>query len=97
MTYSELIDQLSEELGLTKTETKFLVKETVSEFTTKLGENSGFTIPNLGTFKARVKEVQKVYSPHYDKYMLVPPKRVVDFSAGTSLKNKFKFVNPDND
>ncbi|MEX0994294.1 MAG: HU family DNA-binding protein [Balneolaceae bacterium] len=97
MTYSELIDQLAEELDLTKKETKSLVKDVTSEFTTQLGDESGFTIPHLGTFKTRVKEVQKVYSPHYDKYMLVPPRRVVEFSPGKSLKNNLKFVKPDNE
>ncbi|MEX0769543.1 MAG: HU family DNA-binding protein [Balneolaceae bacterium] len=97
MTYSDLIDQLAEELDLTKKETKSLVKEVISEFTTLLGEETGFTIPDLGTFKTRVKEVQKVYSPHHEKYMLVPPKRIVEFSPGKSLKNNLKFVKPANE
>ncbi|MEX1011764.1 MAG: HU family DNA-binding protein [Balneolaceae bacterium] len=95
MTYSELIDKLSEELGLTKTETRTLVKTTVSECTEQLGQGNGFSIPDLGTFTTRVKEVQKVYNPHYDKYLLVPPKRVVEFSPAKSLKEGLKFSRPE--
>lgn len=95
MTYSELIDRLSEELDLTKTESKHIVDEIVSELTGQLGQGAGFTIPDLGTFKTRVKEVQKIYNPHYDKFMLIPPKRIVEFSPGKNLKDNLKYINPE--
>lgn len=95
MTYSELIDRLSDELNLNKTETRALVDEVVAELIDQLGQGKSFSIPDLGTFKTRVKEARKMYNPHYDKYMLIPPKRVVDFSVGKSLKEKLKFTKPD--
>jgi DNA-binding protein HU-beta len=95
MTYNELIDQLSEELNLTRAETKDLVDKTVTEFTEQLGQGISFTIPDLGTFKTKVKEVQKVYNPHHEKFMLIPPKRVVEFTPGKNLKDNLKFINPE--
>jgi DNA-binding protein HU-beta len=95
MTYSELIDQLSEELELSRAEAKDLVDKTVTELTEQLGQGSSFTIPDLGTFKTRVKEVQKVYNPHYEKFMLIPPKRVVEFTPGRTLKDNLKYNNPE--
>jgi len=94
MTYTELIDQLSDELDLSKSETKFLVDELVAELTEKLGQEYSFTIPNLGTFKTKIKKVQKVYNPHYEKFMLIPPKRVVEFKRGKNLKDNLKYINP---
>jgi DNA-binding protein HU-beta len=95
MTYNELIEHLSEELNLTNAETKELVDQTVAEFTEQLGQGISFTIPDLGTFKTKVKEVQKVYNPHHEKYMLIPPKRVVEFTPGKNLKDNLKFINPE--
>lgn len=95
MTYSELIDQLSEELELSRAEAKDLVDKTVTELTEQLGQGSSFTIPDLGTFKTRVKEVQKVFNPHYEKFMLIPPKRVVEFTPGRTLKDNLKYINPE--
>jgi DNA-binding protein HU-beta len=79
MTYTELINQLSEELDLSDSETKFLVDELVAELTEQLGQGYNFTIPDLGTFNTKIEEVQKVYNPNYGKFILMPPKRVVEF------------------
>lgn len=95
MTYSELINRLSEKLNLTKTETRTLLDEVSAELIDQLGQGESFSIPDLGTFKTRVKEVQKIYNPHYEKYILIPPKRVVDFTPGKNLKENLKFTKPD--
>ena len=50
------------------------------------------TIPGLGTFKTKTREERKVYSPHHESYMMVPPKRVVDFTPSSNLKDNLKFV-----
>lgn len=92
MTYRELIDKLAESSGRTKAETKQLLKDSVSVLSGQLSQGKGVSIPDLGTFSTRVKEVQKVYNPHYKKYMLVPPKRVVEFSPSSVLKDELKFV-----
>jgi len=92
MNYSDLIDRLSEATGKPKTQTKELVESTVSVLTSELGNGNGFSIPELGTFSTKVNDVKKVYSPHYKSYILVPPKRVVDFSPASGLKENLKFV-----
>ncbi len=92
MTYNELIDRMSEELGLSKAETRRLMKDVVGEFTDQLGEGTGFSIPDLGTFKTRIKEVQKIYNPHHKKYMMVPPKQIVEYSPAKNMKEKLKYI-----
>ena len=92
MNYSDLIDRLAEATGKPKTQTKELVETTVSVLTSELGNGNGFSIPELGTFSTKVNDVKKVYSPHYKSYILVPPKRVVDFSPASGLKENLKFV-----
>lgn len=97
MTYRELIDKLAEASGRSKTQTKELLDDAVSVLSGQLSRGKGVTIPDLGTFNTKVKEVQKVYSPHYKKYMLVPPKRVVEFNPSSVLKDELKFVGKDDE
>ncbi|WP_069132638.1 HU family DNA-binding protein [Rhodohalobacter halophilus] len=97
MTYRELIDKLAKATGRSKTETKELLDDTVSTLSGQLSRGKGVSIPELGTFNTKVKEVQKVYNPHYKKYMLVPPKRVVEFSPSSVLKDELKFAGKDDE
>jgi DNA-binding protein HU-beta len=97
MTYSELIDRLAEATGRSKSETRDLLGDAVSVLSDQLSKGSGVSIPDLGTFTTRVKDVKKVYNPHHDAYLLIPPKRVVEFSPASSLKEKLKFTGGDNE
>ena len=92
MTYRELIDQLAASSGKSKAQTKELLEDAISVLSDELSRGNGFSIPDLGTFGCKVKEVQKVYNPHYKKYILVPPKRVVEFTPSSVLKDELKFV-----
>ena len=58
----------------------------------ELENDIGVSIPGLGTFKTKTREERKVYSPHHESYMMIPPKRVVDFTPSSSLKDNLKFV-----
>ncbi|MDR9364810.1 MAG: HU family DNA-binding protein [Balneolaceae bacterium] len=97
MNYSELIEQLSDQTGNSKKETKELLNDAISVLSDQLSNGSGVSIPDLGTFHTKVNEEKKVYNPHYDAYMIVPPKRVVDFSPASGLKEEVKFLSTDED
>lgn len=58
----------------------------------ELAEGTGVSIPGLGTFRTKTKEERKVYSPHHETYIMVPPKRVVDFTPSANLKENLKFA-----
>jgi len=97
MNYSDLVKKLADELELSQSETNELVHEMADVLTKKLGEGKGFTIPELGTFLVELKEPKKVYNPHYKKYLVTPPKRIVNFSPASGLKDRLKFVRPQNE
>lgn len=97
MNYSELIDQLSEQTGHSKAKTKELLSDAVSVLSDQLSEGTGISIPDLGTFHTKTNEEKKIYNPHYESYMIVPPKRVVDFSPASGLKEEVKFLRPENE
>ncbi len=92
MNYKQLIDKLSEQTGNTKTRTKEILGDAVTVLTEQLSDGKGVSIPDLGTFSTKVTEQKKVYNPHYDAYMMVPPKRVVEFSPAAGLKEEVKFL-----
>ncbi len=94
MNYKELIDKLSDQTGNTKTRTKELLGDTITVLSEQLSRGSGVSIPDLGTFSTKVNEERKVYNPHYDAYIMVPPKRVVEFSPAAGLKEKVKYLEP---
>jgi len=55
-----------------------------------LAQGNSFTIPELGTFSVHTRERHRSYNPHYEQYLMLPPKRVVKFSPGKSLKENVK-------
>lgn len=97
MNYSDLVKKLADELELSQSETNELVHDAFDVLTEKLGEGYGFTIPDLGTFSVELKEPKEVYNPHYEKYLITPPKRVVAFSPASNLKDRLKFERSPNE
>ena len=97
MNYREFISHLSERTGYSKSETKSLLKSTLRALEEQLAEGTSVSIPNLGTFDIQEKEQRKIYNPHYDSYMLVPPKRTVQFTPASGLKDEVKFLEIDNE
>lgn len=97
MNYKDLIDQFAESTGLPKTQAKEFVEDSVSVLSKNLSEGKGVSIPDLGTFSTKVKEVKKVYNPHHESYIMVPPKRVVEFSPSVHLKDELKFEGTGNE
>ncbi|NBB76765.1 MAG: HU family DNA-binding protein [Bacteroidetes bacterium] len=97
MKYSDLITQLSEKTGQSEDETKDRVERALVVLESKLEEGKSVSIPDLGTFEVKVKEEKKVYNPHYNSYMIVPPKRVVEFTPASGLKEKMKFLRINNE
>ncbi len=75
---------------MSKAETRRLLDIIVSTFNGNLAEGKAFTIPDLGTFSVRKREARKSYNPHYEKYMQLPPKQVVDFNPNKNLKEDLK-------
>lgn len=90
MNQKELINRLSEELGDTKVASKRMLQDTVSVLSDQLKAGKGVSIPSLGTFGTKINPERKVYNPHYDAEMLVPKKRVVEFTPASNLKDEVR-------
>jgi len=90
MNQKELINRLSEALDETKVGSKKMLRDTVSVLSDQLKDGKGVSIPNLGTFITKTTPERKVYNPHYDAEMMVPKKRVVEFSPASNLKEEVR-------
>lgn len=97
MNYKELIDKLSEKTGNSKTGTKKILQDAIKVLSDQLEDGKGVSIPDLGTFNTRITPERKVYNPHFDAEMMVPKKRVVDFTPAAGLKDEVKYLGKENE
>lgn len=88
MNKSETIKTLSDQLGLTQKETEHIYESYVDILTSHLANDQGFSIPKLGSFHSKIREPYKSYNPHYKKMMLLPKKKVVQFTQSSSIKDE---------
>jgi len=97
MTYKELISRISESQDISKSHAKEVVDGIFEVLSSELGKGRGVSIPDLGTFSTKTKPERKVYSPHHEEHMLVPPRRVVEFSPASNMKERLKFLEPEDE
>ena len=97
MTTSDLVDVLAKDRNLSEAETRRLMDTITKTLKEKLAEGTSFSIPELGTFDTKTREERESYNPHYEQYMKLPPKRVVEFSASETLKEDLKDLESDNE
>jgi len=92
MNYKELIERLASQTGHSQKKTRQLLGEITSVLSDQLSEGKSVSIPDLGTYDTKINDEKKVYNPHYDAFILVPPKRVVEFTPSSVIKEKMKFL-----
>ena len=90
MTNSEIIKNLSLHLGKSQVEIKRLLKSSTKIIRDTLDEDIGITVPYLGTFSSYFRKERKSFNPYHKKFMLLPPKRIIRFHPGSSIKNELK-------
>ena len=91
------MDALAKDRDMSKAETRRLLDTVTDTFKATLAEGKSYTIPDLGTFSAKTRDERKSYNPHYQQYMKLPPKRVVDYNPNQSLKEDLKHLESDDE
>lgn len=97
MNTSDVVAKLADNWDMTQAETRRMMDSIVEVFNENIAKDNAFTVPQLGTFGATTRDERKSYNPHYEQYMKLPPKRVVDFSASKGLKDDLKKVELNNE
>lgn len=95
MNTRDVVEALAERWDMNKAETRRLLDTVVETFNRNLSEGRGFSIPELGTFETDTRESRRSYNPHYESYMMLPPKRVVKFNPSKGLKEEMKELEDD--
>ncbi len=97
MNTSDVVEALANNWDMTQAETRELLDTIIQTFNDNLAGGNAFTIPELGTFGTNTRGERDSYNPHYEQFMKLPPKRVVDFTPSKGLKEDLKQVEPDNE
>ena len=97
MTYKQLIKLVADDRDIPNSQAKELIEGLFRTLEEEMEHGKGVSIPGLGTFLTKTREERRVYSPHHGTYIMVPPKRVVDFTPSANVKDNLKFVESDDE
>ena len=90
MTHTEAIDYLSEHLGYSKVGIRRLLGHTTDVLKQLLDQDRTIILPRLGTIYTKKREKRRGFHPIRRQYMMLPPRHVVLFHAGSSLRRYVK-------
>lgn len=93
MNAREFNNALAEKLDITQDEAATLIETMTDIFRKSFGKEGSITFQNFGSFSTKKVEPRKGYSPILKKYVLFPPKRVLEFSPSEKLKDEVKSIN----
>ncbi len=97
MDQAELIENVAKDLGISKAESKRLLKATLREIRGLLGVGHAVTLPHLGTFDTATYDEHRGYRPGSKDFALFPKRRVPVFRTGTLLREDVYNIKQDED
>lgn len=97
MNNKEYITELARRSGYSQDNTQRMVRCVIESIATAFDEGDNVCVPDFGTFELKKRMERIVVNPSTGQRMLVPPKIVLSFKPSTSVKNKMKKGDDDND
>lgn len=87
MNKAELIETVSEQTGLSKTQTDEVLKSILATITGQLSKGNKITLVGFGTFERRKRKARVGVNPQNPTQKIkIPAKNAPAFSAGSELK-----------
>jgi nucleoid DNA-binding protein len=86
MTKADLVEQISQETGVSKNHTALIVDGLLDAFCRTLSEGKHLEIRGFGTFKVRERRARRARNPRSGTEVLVPAKLVPVFKPSKELK-----------
>jgi DNA-binding protein HU-beta len=86
----EFIKALADKLDVSQKEAEKILKHTTAIFRDIVSDDKKLTILHLGSFQVKKSDSRSSYIPALNKKALVPPRKVVQFQAADTLKDKLK-------
>lgn len=87
MNKAEMIDQISESVGLSKTDAKKALDAMLCCIKDCLADGGSVSFTGFGTFSVSQREARTGINPITKKPMKIAAKKVVKFKAGKDLKD----------
>lgn len=90
MNNKELIEKLSERLGVSKNEISKMLAATTQSIVQTVDEDKSITLQGFGLFEVRRKQDRILFNPASGRQMIVPPKLTLVFKPSDTYKEKLK-------
>lgn len=90
MTLSELVDIVSKQEGIIKSDTKSLITKTFDIIEEKLLNGEKVSIVGFGSFHVEEKEERKGFNPRQQKSIVIPKRKVLKFRPAKKLKERIR-------
>lgn len=88
MNKTELINQVSDSTGLTKSQTTKALDSFMESIKTTLQNGEKVILVGFGTFKTSDRKSRKGRNPQTGEELVIPAKRVPKFKPGKKLSNQ---------
>lgn len=86
MTKADLVEKISEKIGLTKKQTELVVNTVLDSITNALANGNKVELRGFGSFRVRHRNFREGRNPKSGEKVQVPSKRVPFFKAGKELR-----------
>lgn len=90
MNKTDLVNALSEDTGLTKTDAKSFLDSFCSIVKGSLKKNDIVSLIGFGSFCVATRNARKGHNPRTGATIKIPAKKIVKFKAGKELKETIK-------
>lgn len=90
MLKKELLNVLSEKLGIKKIETEKFIDTLEEIITEELKKGEDFTLGKLGTFKVKDRAEKNGVNPKTGEKIVIPARKAVTFKASKNLSTLVK-------
>ena len=87
MNKNELIEELSDKTGFTKSDTKKFIDKYVEVISKALRKGKDVQLVGFGTFKVTKRKARVGRNPQTGNEIKIPAKKVPSFRAGKALKD----------
>jgi nucleoid DNA-binding protein len=87
MTKADLVEQVAEKTGLTRTDVAVVVDSFLDTIKRSMEEGHNIEIRGFGTFKIKLRKARKARNPRTGEVVPVPDRKVPVFKPSNEFKN----------
>ncbi len=90
MNKAQLVEAVSDKIGITKKEAGNVMHAVIKTITGALSQGEKITLVGFGTFQVRQRKARKGINPQTKEALTIPAKKVLKFKAGKDLRKAVK-------